>query len=513
MIPKFTLPTRLALTLATFGAAPLGIVIALDYYSIASSSEGLPVTSLVVAGIFALAGPFVGWVMGKRIDQPLYQLAEGAEQLASGQAGSPLEATGNGPVDQTVESFNRLISTLNDQQAEIARVATAAGGGDLSQRADASRFPGAFAAPFGPINGAIETTASAIDAVSNLMDRAGGGDFSGRLGEDQQREFDYLYRSVNNAMQTMEQCTGSIATIGDSIADGAKGVQSQSSLLASGATQQASALEEVASSVDEMASLTRQTADNAHDAKRLADETRFAAEQGNKEMDKLNAVSQEIKNSSSEQMKIVGTIDEIAFQTNLLALNAAVEAARAGEAGRGFAVVAEEVRHLAKRCADATKSTEKMIRKSTANAVQGVELNSFVSKRLVEILKSASKTNDLISDIAAAAGEQAQGINQVNGAIGELNDSTQQAAEASHETSEIATSVSEQIDQLRRLVGVLNEEAPEEPVLGEASDFGGEAPVDEFSPAEPAVAEEPAAVAPSGEELIPFGEEQDFSDF
>ena len=237
-------------------------------------------------------------------------------------------------------------------------------------------------------------------------------------------------------------------------------VSSASQSLAEGATEQAAGLEETSSSLEEMASMTRQNADNAQQANVLASEARQSADTGSEAMSRMNAAIQEIQKSSGETAKIIKVIDEIAFQTNLLALNAAVEAARAGEAGKGFAVVAEEVRNLAMRSAEAAKNTAGMIEESVKNSKHGVEIADEVGKILDEIVQSIGKTTDLVSEIAAASSEQAQGIDQVNTAVAQMDKVTQQnaanaeeSASASEELSSQAESMNDVVAQLVTLVG------------------------------------------------------------
>ncbi len=245
----------------------------------------------------------------------------------------------------------------------------------------------------------------------------------------------------------------------DALASGAEQIGSASAQVASsgqslaeGATEQASSLEETSSALEEMASMTKQNAESANQANRLATTARTAADKGTEAMAQMSNAIREIKRSSDETAKIIKVIDEIAFQTNLLALNAAVEAARAGEAGKGFAVVAEEVRNLAQRSAEAAKNTNALIEGSQLNADNGVHASEEFTGILLDINTSVKKVTDLIAEVSAASTEQAQGIDQVNVAIAQMNQVTQQNAANSEESSSASQELAAQAQQMEQVV-------------------------------------------------------------
>ncbi|MBN1512427.1 MAG: methyl-accepting chemotaxis protein, partial [Phycisphaerae bacterium] len=210
--------------------------------------------------------------------------------------------------------------------------------------------------------------------------------------------------------------------------EAARQVSASSQQLAAGASEQASSLEETSSALEEMAAMTRTNAENARQANGLSDQAAKAAKDGDQTMATLNQVMQGINESSDKVSKIIKVIEEISFQTNLLALNAAVEAARAGEHGKGFAVVADEVRNLAQRAADAARETTSLIEESVNRSREGTQVADDVTKALGGIVADVTKVSELISNITQASQEQAQGVDQVNTAVSQMDQVTQQNA-------------------------------------------------------------------------------------
>ena len=242
----------------------------------------------------------------------------------------------------------------------------------------------------------------------------------------------------------------------EQVASASNQVSASSQQMAEGASEQASSLEEISSSLEQMASMTRQNADNAKEANALSDQASSSANKGNEAMQRMSGAIDAIKNSADETAKIVKTIDEIAFQTNLLALNAAVEAARAGEAGKGFAVVAEEVRNLAQRSAEAAKSTAELIEGAQTNAKHGVSVAAEVGKALQDIVVGAEKVSGLVAEVTIASDEQAQGIDQVNIAVAEMDRLTQGNAANAEESASASEELSSQAQELQAIVHELS---------------------------------------------------------
>jgi methyl-accepting chemotaxis protein len=261
-----------------------------------------------------------------------------------------------------------------------------------------------------------------------------------------------VIRSTNRALNdiTVNLDRGALQT-----ASAARQVSMASQTLASGASEQAASVEETSTSLEEMSSMIRATAENAEKAKDLASEARSVAAAGSRTMAEMTHAMAAIDSSSAEVAKIVKNIDEIAFQTNILALNAAVEAARAGEAGAGFAVVADEVRSLAQRSAAAAKETADKIEAAIANSRKGSQCSAKVEESLTQIAEKVSSTDSLVAEIATAAREQAQGIEQINAAIAQMDKVSQSNSASAEESASAAEELDAQAETLKDLVAKL----------------------------------------------------------
>jgi len=262
-----------------------------------------------------------------------------------------------------------------------------------------------------------------------------------------------VVRPVRNVIEGLRQSSGTTINAVNNLSDA-------SHQIASASSEHASSLEEVSAQLKELASTSQNTAANAKEVTDMLGGTRLSAEKSSEAIARMHAAIMKIKTSSEETVKIMKTIDEIAFQTNLLALNAAVEAARAGEAGRGFAIVAEEVRNLARRSAEASRSTAVLIEDAQKSANKGVEVSQQVDAATRDIIDSIGKVDALMTNVADLNDAQAQGVHHISTATTHMESITQSTASSASQfassTDQIADSTREinsNVQILRNIVG------------------------------------------------------------
>lgn len=254
-----------------------------------------------------------------------------------------------------------------------------------------------------------------------------------------------ITKPINQVVEGLQDSAGQVAAASGQ-------VSSSSQSLAEGTSEQAAGIEETSASIEEMASMTKHNAENANQANTMMIDTSQVVNEANRSMGELTESMKEISNASEETAKIIKTIDEIAFQTNLLALNAAVEAARAGEAGAGFATVADEVRNLALRAADAAKNTTDLIEGTVKKIKIGSEIVDRTNKAFGKVAIGAKKVGEIIGEIKAASYEQAQGIDQINKAITEMEKVVQKNAANAEESASASEEMSAQAETLKGFV-------------------------------------------------------------
>ncbi len=383
---------------------------------------------------------------------PLNVAATYVDRISKGDIPQPITDSYNGDFNTIKNNLNICIQAVNLLVQDANRLAEAGVRGQLETRADASKHQGDFRKIVEGVNATLDAVVQPIQELQAVLERVAARDLTARVQGSYQGDFDAIKTATNRAIENLDEGLQQVAIGADQVASASVEISTGSQTLSQSASEQASSLEEISSSLQEMSSMTRQNAANAREATSLAESARHAAERGMESMTRMSEAMNRIKASSDQTARIVKTIDEIAFQTNLLALNAAVEAARAGDAGKGFAVVAEEVRNLAMRSAEAAKNTANLIEESVNNADDGVAINAEVLQHLQEINTQAHKVSEVMAEIAAASEQQTMGIDQVNGAVSQMDQLTQQNAANSEESASAAEELSSQAEEMRSMV-------------------------------------------------------------
>jgi len=284
------------------------------------------------------------------------------------------------------------------------------------------------------------------------IERMSSGDLTGDIEPRGMAEMARMLDALRVQQINIKLLVGQIKEVTDGVNAGASEIASGNADLSSRTESQASSLEETASSMEEMTSTVKQNAENARQANQLVGSTAEVAVKGGEVVGQVIDTMASIKESSRKIADIIGVIDGIAFQTNILALNAAVEAARAGEQGRGFAVVASEVRNLAQRSASAAKEIKGLIEDSVGKVEAGGKLVDETGEAMDEIVNSVKRVTDIMGEIAVASQEQSSGIEQINQAVGQMDEMTQQNAAVVEEAAAASESLQEQAFKLSQLV-------------------------------------------------------------
>ncbi|WP_306610617.1 methyl-accepting chemotaxis protein [Chromohalobacter japonicus] len=282
---------------------------------------------------------------------------------------------------------------------------------------------------------------------------SGGGDLTQRLPVRGRNEIAELATQFNAFADKMNDVLLDVRDSSDSVRVASSEIASASQDLAGRTDTTASSLQETSASMEELTSTVSHTADSASQASGLAQSASQSATRGGEVVGDVVKTMDEIETASQQVAEIVTTMDGIAFQTNLLALNASVEAARAGEEGRGFAVVASEVRQLATRSADAAREIKSLIDNASSKTQSGAELARSAGTAMNEIVDGVTRVTDVLNEISAATSEQRDGIGQVNVAVTELDNMTQQNAAMVEQSATAAAELKAQSHRLAETVG------------------------------------------------------------
>jgi len=351
----------------------------------------------------------------------------------------------------TMATVKASLMAINQQ---IETLASAARAGDFSVRGDEAAFQFQFRAMVAQLNGMMASSQASIADLSQVLRAISTGDLTSRMDGQYEGVFAQMRDDAN---VTAVQLTGIVQQIqgaAGSINDAAQELAAGHNDLSRRTEQQAANLEEAAASMEELTSTVRQNAELANQADHEAHAAGAAVKATEQAIAQMAAVMSEIDQSSARIGEISSVIDGIAFQTNILALNAAVEAARAGENGRGFAVVATEVRTLAQRAGTAAKEIKDLIDESSSKVKTGLSVTVQSEAAIARLTQASARTNQLMSDIAAATKEQAAGIEQVNQVVVQMDQVTQQNAALVEEATAASRALEQQAHALTESVAV-----------------------------------------------------------
>jgi methyl-accepting chemotaxis protein len=420
----------------------------------------------------------LSFLIGRSVSKPLIAMTAAMKELGAGNFSVVLPGLGRkdeiGDIASAVESFKlkaeekaklEADETLRRQAAEAELAAKAA-----EERAKASAEQ-------------TRVVESLAEGLRNLSD----GNLTFRLPDDFPDAYKQIRDDFNSAIGGLQETIAAIASAAREVASAAGEISSGTTNLSQRTEEQAASLEQTSASMEQISVTVKNNAENARQANEFTQGTREVGNRGGDVVAKAVGAMSRIEESSRKISDIISVIDEIARQTNLLALNAAVEAARAGEAGRGFAVVASEVRSLAQRSSQAAKDIKELITNSSGQVREGVDLVNRAGTSLNEIVASIEKVSEIVSGIATASTEQATGIDEINRALAQMDEATQQNSALVEENAAAAKTLQQQSHAMDERVSFFR--------LGNGADVGAAPRVASPAPAAPATKAPPAAAA------------------
>jgi methyl-accepting chemotaxis protein len=408
----------------------------------AGESAVMLIYSLGAAGIlFSLL--LALWISTVKIAKPLNQLAQRMGTLAGGDLAVEIDGQNRrdevGAMAKAVQVFKDNAVALKESEAQAAeqrRAAEEERARNEAVRAEAAR-----------------QVQKVVNGLGAGLERMATGDLTYRITDEFVDEYKKVQEDFNAAIAQLQDTIASIALSSNEVSNAASEISASTSDLSQRTEEQAASIEQTSASMEQISVTVKKNAENAQQANQFANDTAAVADRGGAVVAEAISAMSRIEESSRKISDIISVIDEIARQTNLLALNAAVEAARAGEAGRGFAVVASEVRSLAQRSSQAAKDIKDLITNSSSQVGEGVELVNKTGTSLTEMVESIKKVAQIVSDIAVASNEQAGGIDQINIALTQMDEVTQQNSALVEENAATAKTLEQQSTAMTERVG------------------------------------------------------------
>ena len=407
-----------------------------------SALAAVEFVAMVASIIVALMAAGMGFLNFQLVSRPLGRLADVTARLANGELDVSIDKGGRDEIGRMAESMQVF------REAAIANKRLQVEAEDNRRQAEADRISAQERAEAD----ANERLKIATSGLAKGLQRLAGGDLSFQLEEAFAPDFEALRHDFNRSIQ---QLGGTMASITDSVSvmeTGTREIANGTDDLSKRTERQAAALEETAAAVEEITANVLNSTKRTEEARGVASQANTSAVQSSEVVGQAEDAMRRIEESSKQISNIIGVIDEIAFQTNLLALNAGVEAARAGEAGKGFAVVAQEVRELAGRSANAAKEIKGLINTSSTEVSSGVDLVRRASEALRTIGGFITEINAHMDAIAISAKEQSTGLAEVNQAVNQLDQTTQQNAAMVEQSNAASSELAAEAAKLRELI-------------------------------------------------------------
>jgi methyl-accepting chemotaxis protein len=429
----------------------------------------------IIAGLTLVFGGLLAFFIARSVSNPIQALTRGMKELAEGNFGvvlpglkrkdevggiakaveafkvkaaenAALEAAAKAEQDKRADAERQsALAKMSDEfQATVGGIVEAAAAGDFSRRVTLDGATGLVLNVGTLINSLCDNVGKALGDLVQMLSALAEGNLSERIVAEYQGDFAALKDNANTAAERIGDTIAEIKRAANEVTNASAEISGSTTDLSQRTEEQAASLEETSASMEEIASTVKKNSENAQQANQSTAKARDIADRSGQVVAKAVEAMAQIEASSGKISDIIGVIDEIARQTNLLALNAAVEAARAGDAGRGFAVVASEVRTLAQRSSQAAKDIKDLITNSSGQVQEGVDLVNKTGAALGEIVTAIKEVADLVSDIAGASLEQASGVDEVNKALAQMDEVTQQNSALVEENAATAKTLEHQ---------------------------------------------------------------------